>query len=462
MSKLFALEALEEEKPGELLIDKLTSLKKTDKEGLSVTADLIKERNKLKQEIDAEFKKTDDQAEKSGSDNNEDDNNSSNDDGNNSGNEEDGGKEGSEGGDKSDSSEDGDTGAEDLDSLNSMVGSAKNEKPATESFPVKGKYRPHTFTSLSSLFTPIKNKYADYCVALESMNLSDQKKPPEQQPVAYVKDEVLVSLNKLISLAGSYVTNNEAGISGASEGIKKLSEQLTIYQQYHDKDKLHFTSKLVSKDDVKTALSVNEKSDLRETSGILAKYYEATVPLIDKLLSNSLEELPSVLKTSGFAQEADTVDYKVILPGFYRVSASFTPFTNYLDTDYENYQIFRLKTFKLQDLYKLPHIAMNEDKDFLAVMDKANSIIMSVGLCIDNLKTINDSYKGFIEKLKATVYEIEKGEKEKLTDLDLDEKMKDFIKYKLVAELYTLNISMGIEFLTSLVSALTVLADIGE
>ena len=87
---------------------------------------------------------------------------------------------------------------------------------------------------------------------------------------------------------------------------------------------------------------------------------------------------------------------------------------------------------------------------------------MSVGLCIDNLKTINDSYKTFIDKLKAAVYEIEKGEKEKLSDLDLDNKMKDFIKYKLVTELYSLNISMGIDFLTSLASAFTTLVELGE
>lgn len=462
MSKLFALEAIEEEKPGELLIDKLTSMNKVKKEGLSVTADIIKERNKLKSELDKEFQKKENEA---GNTNNEGEGSPSED---NS----DGNKEGSDTEDKKPSG-DGDnnsggggddsdgTGAENLDNLNSLVGSAKSGEPATESFKNKPE-RKVTIGNLKTLFAPIGQKYQDYCISLESMNLADQKKPPQEQPVAYVKEEVLKSLNGLISLAGSYVTNNESGIAESSEGIKRLSEQLTVYEQYHGKEKLHFTSKLVSKDDIKTSLSVNEKSDIRETSSILSKYLESTVPLIDKLLTNPLEQFPSVLQTSGFSEATDTIDYKTILPGFYKVCAAFTPFTNYLETDYENYQIYRLKTFKLQDLYKLNHIALTEDKDFVAVMAKAGSVVMSVGLCIDNLKTINDSYKSFIEKLKATVYEIEKGEKQKLSDLELDEKMKDFIKYKLVAELYTLNISMGIEFLTSLMSAFTILVDIGE
>ena len=194
----------------------------------------------------------------------------------------------------------------------------------------------------------------------------------------------------------------------------------------------------------------------------MAKYLDTTVPLINKLLTNKLEDIPSALLTSDFQEEGGTIDYKAVLPGFYKVSAAFTPFTNYMETDYENYQIFRLKTLKLQDLYKLDHIALNEDKDLIAILDRADSIIMAVGMTIDNLKTINDTYKTFIDKLKATVYEIEKGEKEKLSDLDLDEKMKDFIKYKLVTELYSLNISMGIDFLTSLVSAFTVLVELGE
>lgn len=455
MSKLFSLEAIEEEKPDELLIDKLTRLKSTDGEGVSVTVDLIKQRNQLKQEIDNEFKK-DDEQDKGNPDDNADPNASADPDGEKP-------EEGDnpEEGKKPDSSEasDDDTGAEDLDNLNNLVGSAKKSAPATENLtlkPVQSKIR------IAHIFNPLKSRYGSYVASLESMNLQSQKKPMGEQPVAYVKEEVLKSLNDLISLAGSYVTNNEEGIKNSTEGIKRLSEQLTIYQQYHDKDKLHFTSKMVSKDDIKTALSVNENSDLRETAGLLAKYFDATVPLVDKLLTNSLEQLPSVLMTSGFKQEADTLDYKNVLPGFYRVSAFLTPFTTYLETNYENYQIFRLKTFKLQDLYKLNHIALTEDKDFLAIMDRANSIIMSIGLSIDNLKTINDSYKSFIDKLKATVYEIEKGEIDKLSDLQLDEKMKDFIKYKLVTEMYSLNISMGNEFLTSLVSAMNILADLDE
>lgn len=455
MSKLFAMEQIQDEKPDDLLIDKLTSLKKTEKEGISVTADLIKQRNELKAEIVKEIKKNPPEGEEGGTDDNQNKDPENKDDGEGSDNPDETKKpsednNGDDGGGEDDASN--------LDNLNNLVGSAKNGDVATESF----RKKLPNFAHIASIFTPIKNKYNDYGITLESMNLQSQKKPINEQPVAYVKDEVLSSLNTLIGMAGRYVSNNEGGIQNAAEGVKKLMEQLTIYRQYHQQEKLHFTGTMVSKDDIKTALSVDQNSNIRETSGILAKYLDTTVPLINKLLTNKLEDIPSALTTSDFQEEGGTIDYKAVLPGFYKVSAAFTPFTNYMETDYENYQIFRLKTLKLQDLYKLDHIALNEDKDLIAILDRADNIIMSVGLTIDNLKTINDTYKTFIDKLKATVYEIEKGEKEKLSDLDLDEKMKDFIKYKLVTELYSLNISMGIDFLTSLVSAFTVLVELGE
>lgn len=460
MTKLFALEQTAEEKPEELLIDKLTNLNKTEKPGISVTADLIKQRNELKTEIDKEIKKTEAEGGEPSEDNNSGDGDPDAEKKDDKGTEEEPESKGDENADGAEGSEGGDD-ASDLDGLNSLVGSAKKGETATESFKSPKVVLP-SFGNLKKLFTPIQAKYGAYCVSLESMNLVEKKKPINEQPVAYVKDEVLTSLNSLIGLAGKYVANNVNGIQNASEGVKTLMEQLTIYRQYQQQEKLHFTAQMVSKDDVKTSLSVQENSNVKETSGMLAKYFDITVPLIDKLLANKLEDFPSALQTSGFKEEGGTIDYEKILPGFYRISASFTPFTNYLETDYENYQIFRLKTFKLQDLYKLDHIALNEDKDLVAILDRADSIIMSIGLSIDNLKTLNDAYTNFIDKLKAVVYEIEKGEKDKLSDLELDEKMKDFIKYKLVAELYSLNISMGIEFLTSLVSAFTILVELGK
>lgn len=469
--KLFALEADIEEKPSEMLIDKLTKQRTVEKEGISVTADLIKERSALKKELNEEFAKSGDDEEKSS--------NQTPDKGGEVQSEDNPSPEEKPEGEQKDNSEeesseqptpdeeDGISSAEDPDKLKSLIGSATSggEAASTESFRGVSKAKGRFVPKLTSLFNGIKDAYKGYCVTLESMQLDDQKKPIQEQPVAYVKEEVLKALESLIQMAGRYTTSNETGVQKASEGIKKLSEQLTVYKEYHDKDRVSFTAKMVDSDDIKSVLSVPEKSDLRETSGILAKYLESTVSLVNKLLENKLEDIPSVLQTSGFettSESATTIDYKNILPGFYRLSASFTPFTSYLETDYENYQIYRLKTFKLQDLYKLDHITITEDKEFLAVLGKADSIIMSVGMSLDNLTLVNQSYAKFIDTLKALCYEIEKGEKEKLTDLSLDEKMKDFIKYKLVSELYVINISMGIEYLTSLVSALTTMVEIRE
>lgn len=450
MGKLFSTEGLNDsEKPDELLIDKLTSLRKTEQPGLPLTAELIKRRNELQSELNKRFAKTSDDGGKSGEDNEKEKTDQSED-----------SKTKDQSSDENKSTEDNDSTktsdtdgneAEDLESLNAIVGSAKT---STESFkqPVSNTFKQG--------IKAIVDKYASYVLSLESMNLADQKQPITSQPIAYVKDEVLSSLNALIAMANKYIVNNQAAVESVSNGVKTILDSLTVYKEAYANHKLSFTAKLISDTGILGSLSVVGKSDLKETSGILLKFLEGVSPLIEKLLTNKLTQIPSILKTSDFVDNNGLLQYRYMLPGFFNVQVAYEPYTNYIKTNYEDYQFLRLRVMRIQDLYDLDHIAITDDKSFMSVLDKADKILMNVGLCVDNLKTVNDGYSSLIEKLKALVYEIEKGEKEKLTDIGLDEHLQDFIKYKLATELYLNSIKTATEFLTSLITAFGILLEV--
>ncbi|WP_396190430.1 hypothetical protein [Flavobacterium sp.] len=455
MRKLFAAEDNTEENPGELLIDKLTALKTNQKEGLPLTAELIKQRNQLRQDIDKEIGKSSDDITKDNEDDKPDQKEGQSD--------PDAEDQPSEGQPENkddqakETNEAGDGEAEDIEGLTALVGSAKTGKDATESFNQR-----LSGLSFRSHIGTIIDRHSSYRLALEGMNLADKAQPATEQPVAYVKNEVVASLNSLIALAGKYITNNTHVVETTSKGVKTLMEQLTTYRGYHEQEKFSFTAKLINTEDVLSSLSVKGNSELKETSGVLLKYLDTMTPLVEKLLTNPLEQLPSVLKSSHFSDETGVLEYKNMLPGFFTVQAGIEPYVNYLKTNYEDYQIFRLKVLKTQDLYDLTHISISDDTTFFSVLDRADKILMNVGLCLDNLKTINNSYGDLVTKLKALVYEIEKDQKDRLSDLGIDEQLKDFIKYKLVTELYIVNIKLGVEFLTSLVSAFTVLIELKE
>lgn len=461
MAKLFALEDDSKKvdtEANDLLIDKVLKLAEKNKEPVSITADVIKQRQELKKDIqqrlNAEPENQDEDSENNDDNANPDDNP---DNGGGDGEEKD--KNG-EGGNSDDSSKDNSSGdnkdkenlsaqADDKDSLNSVIGSglsgneggddSKKDEPAQESF----KQRP---VQPSKVFAPLKNSYSKYLVSLESFNVK-QRLAIEEQPIVYVKDAVLQSLNNLVSIANTYIGKNKTFIESNVESIKNINGRLTVLRQFIENKKFHFTNALVSDQNLLSQVSVLDKSDLRDTVKILVTYIENSNKFVNYVLGNDFNTLGSALGNSNFIKEEDDFAYKAMLPGFNMVRAHLDQYENYLKANIENFHYYQLKTFKTEHLYNLNAIALSDDKELDFVMENLDKLMIDLSMSVDNFNVVNNNLNKLIDELKVFIYDVEKDKYANLAELDIDSKVKDFIKFKMVSEAYYCNVSMLMNYI---------------
>ena len=199
------------------------------------------------------------------------------------------------------------------------------------------------------------------------------------------------------------------------------------------------------------------------TSTALSKYLESGSALAVKLLQNPFEQIPDALAAAGYtADERGVFVNPQVLPGFTSMQASVVPFSNYIDAHYEEYQIYKVRVFKPQDLYSLPALSLDQDKDIKKLLSELDKILVSAGLILDNLKVVGDNYQQFIEAAKGIVYDVEKGTQINLAGLGLNEKLMDFIKFKLVTELYINDFDGAVQYLGSSLSALGQLVELSD
>ena len=467
-----------------LLIDKVIEYSEIKDSDLSVTADLIKRRDELKKTIvkDLENGAKEEEAEANPSADSE---AGSSDEGNQeeaavdtpteeetaNDNKDETKDEGKEPAKKNKADPDDESAAADNgDDLDGVIGSGlsgeaekKEEKPATESFQEKTptKAPSNKYLKLNSVFKPIREKFNAAQIALETFGL-DKKQDPRDQPVAYVEHEVVESLEYLLRIAQSYIAKNDALSVGSRDGLKRLLEELTVFDEYFKKENIHFSHAVVDDKDILGIISIPGKSSPRDTAGVLTKFTEAASSLVSKILTNSFNQLGSDFLTSGFSDEEGEPTYKDTLPGFQNVHASLSTFTNYIDTNYEDYQVYSVKYIRTDDLYDLHGVALTKDKDFEHLLAQTNKLIVDASVALDNLKTLNESYKKFCSDIKVIIYDIEKNKDKKLSDLGLDEKLQDFIKFKLATEVYVILVESVVSYLTGITGVLRQTVELGK
>lgn len=504
MTKLFSLESSDDSQ--DLLIDKVIKKAQKDKEGLSVTADLIKQRQKLKVQIDEELKKSE-PAEGASDDADSEDTDSSSDNSGDTGGDPSGG-DGDNDNSSSDadakpeeSSEDsktdeGDAGkpqeskdkdeeedpseqAQDMDKLESMVGSSlggkkdSKEEPKEEKESVKdekkddgGKVAKESYRGDSiiptKLFQGLKSSHSRYCIAVEEYNLKPAVNDPKDQPIAYVKEEVVDSLKKMIELSNRYISKNQKLTESSAKGVLKLSESLTVYQECHKAEKLHLNLKVSSSEEVLRSVCTPDSSDLKEVSKILDRFLEGNATLVAKVLGNPIEEIESAVKSTGYKLEEGVYGYCKTLPGFNAIRLTFSHYEDYIKTKYEDYQAYRVKVMKVQELHELPGVSINKDGELVAIMETCSKIVTQVGMMLDNLKDLGNEYSGLMEKVKATCFDVEQGKVNKLAELDIDTHLKDFIRFKLASELCAMAVELGIEFVTGVMTVFSELIELDQ
>lgn len=489
--KLFALESEDSSGAGELMIDKVLKTQEKEKPGLLLTSQLIKQRHELKKEIQEEVSKDsppegeeDKDAEGSGGDSEDsgDDGEKSDDSSDEKDAKEDDDEEGGAGDEKDDTKdEDGDDEkkaappkddeeddvevAADKDSLKSVIGSGlsggdkgkgKETKESTES------YKAPKVVKREPLFVGVVNTHKRYMVALEGMENLPAPAKPKQQPIVYVKADVLKGLDKLLTLSSSYVAKNTKKTGEVKAGLLKLAESTAVYSEYNNADKLGFTMKVVDAEDLLKSLAMPGVASLKTLALTLDKYMEALSGCFVKLISNDLSTLKTVFTSSGFTEKEGLLVMDRILPGFNRIVSTTVDYIDYLSVDYEDYQIYNTTAYKTQELYNIGGITLENSSDLSSVLKSMDGLAVHVGLFTDNLVDINVRYTQLISELKALHYDVETEKVKNLSELDIDSKLKDFIKFKMLSEGYTVCSDICVGFLTSANTALTQLLEVGE
>lgn len=466
--KLFSLEsATDDDGDSGLLIDKVLKAKEVNKPGLTLTSELIKQRHQLKEEIQKEIANTDDSGGdgSESSDENPDEQNPTEDSPTDDGGDENKSEEGQDSPQEKSSDADTSEGDEvdaatDKEGLKGLVGSGLNsgsddapkeseKKEAIESF------KPKTTAPRDKLFSGVVKTHQRYLLALEGMENLPTAVKPKQQPVAYVKEDVLKGLDELLSLSGTYVAKSNKKTQDIKEGLLKLAESLTIYREYIAAGKLKLTMKVVESEDILKVIAMPGSANIKATAATMDKYMGVLSGCFTKLASNDISTVKTVFTSSGFTEKEGVLVFDKILPGFNRINASVVAYVDYLSVDYEDYQIFNTKNFKVQDLYNIGGVTLEKEDDLSATVKSLDGVSVHVGLFMDNLSDLSKQYTELMDKIKALHYDIKSDKVKNLAEVDVDSELKDFIKFKMLSEAYTICSDLCVEFLTSAASALS-------
>ena len=466
MAKLYALEeALD--KTNDLLIDKVLKFAKTEKEEspLSLTASLIKQRSELKKEIEEKLG-TDEEEEKPEEAS---DDTPKEEDPDEESKKEEGEKDDTPTEEKSGSDDASDSGSQDelseasgsKESLDGLIGSGLKDKETKEpkkeaAKPTEKKEATESFSyrkDINNIFKPITDRYTKYLVSLESFNVP-MRLALEEQPIVYVKDSVIESLNNLIATAEKYIKHNDDFIKKTSVGASKLNEAVTVYKQQVANKKYRFTDKLVDSKDLLANLSIPDKSDLKVTSKTLLDYVTSSSKAINLVLNNEFSSLKDAYITSGFTVEGNDLAYTKVLPGFNLIKVHLENYQNYLRTKVQDFQYYTLKVLKTEDLYSLTAIDISSESDLDFILENIDKLFVSIGLYVDNLQTVTTNFRHFIDEIKIIIYNVEKESGNDLTAIGIDEKVQDFIKFKLVIETCYINTNIAMDYVTATLSVL--------
>lgn len=477
--KLFTMEDDHQEASGnDLIIDKLLDKKKEETSPLSLTADLLKRREEITKQVEDQLESEEDEDTDTDTDSGDeevDDEESSGEEGKDS---KEGDKEESDDADDSEqdekkeekeSSDKDDEGSEadDEGDLENLMGSGLEEggskdedkEVAKESIRTPERtFRP----TLRNMFNPLKDSYKAYRVTLEDMGNVAKPIKEEDQPVVYVKEAILESLKNLTTVAFSYVESNNAFVDKISDSVTLLNERVTVFSKLVEGRKFHFTHKLMSDRDILANISYKDHSNLRETTRTMSNYLKKSSTSASTLLNSKFDDLKSGFLTQDFVEDGEDLIYTKPVPGFNIVKVGIVPYINYLKTKVEDYQYYKLKAMKTEDLYGLPAISITEDKDIDYVVENLSDLVLNTTVAIDTLKGVTDNFVRFVDELKVIAYNVQNDEYKKLSELGLDEKIQDFIKFKLVMEISYININLIIDYMTSVMSALNIVVELKE
>jgi len=506
-----------DEDTSELLINKLIKYAKIKKEseGISATADIIKQRDQIKNQLKEEFKKEDNNSKDKSDEDNEDnkdedtdesslgsgglteeeanedievgkkeDDDTSSDEKSNEDettNKENTSKSDENTSDKDDSNtkktntsneeeEDSTEHAKDKDSLRAIIGSglkSKSNKQEVDSKPKETKEENKDPLSLDHyrdktiLFSSIKKFQLSYESYVRSLT---NKKPLsfENIPVAYTKEAIIASLNKIINLCESYSSLTNEVIEKRLKGLKQINESSSIISLAYKNEKLHLNNKVVEDRDLLARLVNSIESEVVKASNVISKYMKTASTIVKSLMTNSYKNLDTILTSNNYehSKEDASYIYKDILPGFIQSHITDYKFNSYMDVDVAEVSSFKVVTLRQNTIASLQTVQINQDRDISKLISNMDDMVIEVSLSLDNAKTISLSLKNQAEEIKKTVYDIEHGLIKNFADIGIDKRIDELLRLKLSVDYIKMNVDIALDYLTNMVVFLGLICDI--
>lgn len=444
-----------EAEPG-LGIDKVMDRTGVDEaKPLSLVSDILAKRDKLNEEAEERAKELDSKEEESEEDTSDDEDSEDGD-----------GEDDGDGGDD-DFDDEFDDPAEDDDSSDDEDDSEDEDKDDKDDEDTGED--PDKEITLESFQDPIKKLFGSWdffqalrktgkerLLALESFGISfeDHGEIDEDTAVVHVKEPILEALTRMGEINKKYIDNTESFINKLTVSIPKLDERLVNFLAVFERGEVVFTNKLITDVNILQTVAYDSTVNLRESLKVMRNFNSDTND-ISKIITNSnFDDLKDAFASKGFVEKVNELQYKKRLPGFNFVVVNLPDFKNYLKTNPLEYQYYLLKEDNPSIVYDLRGVSVTEENDVLYYTETLKSIILDMSLSIDILKLVLKHFHDYMDTLKVLKVNVEQDEIEKLSDLNLDEKVKEFIVFKLIVELVSVNINLSATFVTGFMEVL--------
>lgn len=468
MRRLFDMEESKTDTSNDLLIDKIIKQSEEPEQPMSLTADLLKQRQELQAKVVKEFQESENTNQETDNDDENDttdddsssdmddgdtdsSNSSSDDDGNSEGDDSDGEESKSDDkDDKEDDQEDEDEDPEDL------MGSALKDDDESDDKKDDDKEE----VSEESYFEPLRVIHRNYLSYLRKFSLENHAIDETSQPIVYVKESVIEALNKLLVSTDGYITNNQTFFQTAEKAVKGMNERLTVFNGFFESKKYELTNELVSDSDLLKRLSIPENSSPREMVSMLVKYVDrvnkATIGMVknrfDLILDNYLNN--EFTKVEDNDTDNEEVVYRKVLPGFKQVKLKVGNYTNYLESKVKDFEFFTLEVAKPSDLYNLPSIGVKDDTELEYLLKNIGVLLVNATTMADNVNGITSHFEDLTKTVKGLIYDVGQDKYQDLTELGLDNIVQDFIKFKIAIEVYYITYHLVIDYITGLMSVI--------
>ncbi len=454
---LFSLEEENEVDPSKnnLAIDKVVKLDKLEKiDPSNLSTVLLKERNEIKAQLGKIFSEKNTQTEESSNEEESSSEEESSDELDFNA-EEDTDKEDKEDKEDSKEEEEKDNKEEDEDKESEESKEDKEDKDK-EDKDKKEEEKP-TQESLRELFTPLKSYLKESLLSLEKFSLNKKKFSLEEQPIAYVRKDVLEVLRNFIFIIDKYHQYNKNLIEKRSQALLDLDKKINYIESYQKNDQVEFTQELIRESSFFSLLLSTDCKNVRDSLRTLNNFYTEALNFFPMLEKNTIDSIPDIAKSIEFKQDEKAQSlyiYKKILPGFNKVYLTFTPYEGYMKTEVDEYQVSRLKVVKVVDLTNLDPIVINNKNDVLYICSIVEEIDSLVSKIIEMLHKENEETIDLLEKVKAINYDVEHRDDLKLSDIPIEGYLKEFLKKKYLFDMASVSLDIYSEFMSALISLL--------